>query len=245
MKAKGRRDVLQRIGAFALLSAALPAVPASASVGPAIRTIPAGDFRLTRRVARALVDGQVLVVERDWSFRFAPSGRGMQAAHFSQECRVNAPESLATLARMEEARDDAGPFPALLDSAGLIVSNSPAPRGASDEAIAEAFAALGKVTLRSEDVAHARGFLNTLAGAAGAAVSAIPADLFFPVSATREEQRTVPLPGGGEGSVQISLRSSAQHPTGLLDSIERQIKTRIGDDERTSSERWTLQQIAP
>lgn len=243
MKANDRREALRRLGAMALASVAASAIPSRAVAAGTLRMPPPGAFRLTRKLVRPLVDGRSLLVEREWSFGFERAGSGMRAAAFAQRCTVDAPAALAPLARMEEARSDDGPFPALLDPAGQIVSASAAPRGASPEAIDSALAALRQAELRPQDHAQAQQFLTHLAGAAGAAVSAIPADLFFPVPGMQQDRRTIALPGGGEGLVEVHLCSTAQHASGLLDCIERTVSTRVGQDERTSSERWSLQQI--
>lgn len=243
MSAKDRREALRRLGAFAMLPIVASVFPLKASATRMVRNAPGGDFRLVRKVSRALVDGRLLVVERSWSFRFAPVDVGMRATSFAQSCTVDAPPGLEALARMEEAREDSGPFPARLDPGGQIVMAKAAPQGASPAAIAEALSILRNARLTPTDTMQAQRFLGELASAAGAAVSAIPVDLFFPVPGSQRDQRVIPLPGGGEGSVEVHLCSMARQETGLLDCMERTVSTRIGSDERTSSERWSLQRI--
>lgn len=76
--------------------------------------------------------------------------------------------------------------------------------------------------------------------AAGAAMSAIPPDLFFPTPGEREDLRAIGISGGTSGTVAITLRSSAQEQSGPLDRFERSVQTRLEGDTRRSSEVWNL-----
>ena len=240
MAGSDRREAMLRLGAIAVLPLALHISPAFAAESRPLRTAPTGEYRLSRKVSRSLVDGRILTVERDWSFRFSASGRGMSVSSYGQSAKVDAPRSLQALASMEEKRRDSGPFPALLDASGMIVSAQSTPTGASGEAIAAAMSALQNATASHVDVADARQFLHRLAGAAGAAMSAIPPDLFFPTPGEREDERTISLPGGASGTVAITIRSSAQEQTGMLHRFERSVRTQLEGDMRHSSEVWGL-----
>ena len=243
MAGSDRREAMLRLGAIAGLPIALHISPACAAENRPHRTAPLGEYRLSRKVSRSLVDGRVLTVERNWSCRFSASERGMSVSSYGQSDKVDAPESLQALASMEEERRDSGPFPALLDNSGMIVAARSAPTGASSEAIAAAMGALRNAAASHDEAADARRFLQRLAGAAGAAMSAIPPDLFFPTPGEREDVRAIALPGGGSGTVAIALRSSAHEQSGLLDRFERSVQTRLGGDTRHSSEVWHLYRI--
>ena len=243
MAGTDRREAMLRLGALAVLPLALGGRPAFSVEYRAIRTPPTGDYRLSRKVSRSLVDGRMLVVERDWSCRFSASGRGISVSSFDQSAKVEAPQSLEALASMEEKRRDSGPFPAQLDASGMIVSAQSIPKGASSEAIAVAMTALRNAAFSRKDVADASHFLHRLAAASGAAISVIPPDLFFPTPGVREDVRAIALPGDTAGTIAITLRSSAQKESGLLDRFERSVHTQLEGDTRHSSEVWSLHRI--
>ena len=74
-------------------------------------------------------------------------------------------------------------------------------------------------------------------------MSAIPPDLFFPTPGEREDVRAIALPDGATGTVTVTLRSSAQKDSGLLDRFERTVHTHLESDTRHSSEVWSLHRI--
>ncbi len=240
MAGSDRREAMLRLGAIAVLPIALHISPACAAENRPHRTASLGEYQLSRKVSRSLVDDRVLTVERNWSCRFSASERGMSVSSYGQSAKVDAPESLQALASTEEERRDSGPFPALLDNSGMIVAARSAPTGASSEAIAAAMGALRNAAASHDEAADARRFLQRLAGAA---MSAIPPDLFFPTPGEREDVRAIALPSGGSGTVAIALRSSAHEQSGLLDRFERSVQTRLGGDTRYSSEVWHLYRI--
>ena len=243
MTGSDRREAMLRLGAFAVLPLALHTSPAFAAENRPLRTPPTGEYRLSRKVSRSLVDGRMLTVERSWSCRFSANGRGMSVSSFGQSATVDAPESLQALASMEEKRRDSGPFPALLDASGMIVSAPSTPTGASNEAVSAAMNALRNAAASHGETADASRFLHGLAGAAGAVMSAIPLDLFYPKPGLREDVHTIELPGGASGTVAITLRSSAKEQSGLLDRFERAVRTQLEGDMRHSSEVWSLRRI--
>ena len=243
MAGSDRREVMWRLGAFAVLPLAMQALPAVAAQNRPVRTPPTGDYRLSRKVSRSLVDGRMLTVEREWSCRFSANGRGMSVSSFGQNATVDAPESLQALASMEEKRLDSGPFPALLDASGMIISAPSTPTGASNEAVSAAMNALRNAAASHNETADASRFLHGLAGAAGAVMSAIPSDLFYPTPGLREDARSIALPGGASGTVAITMRSSAKEQSGLLDWFERSVHTQLDGVTRRSSEVWSLRRI--
>ncbi len=116
-------------------------------------------------------------------------------------------------------------------------------QSASSKAIAVAMAALRNAAMSQGEMTEASRFLYRLVGAAGAAMSAIPPDLFFPTPGEREDVRAIAIPGGASGTVAITLRSSAQEQSGLLDRFERSVQTRSEGVTRRSSEVWNLHRI--
>ena len=88
------------------------------------------------------------------------------------------------------------------------------------------------------------GFLDSLQGAGQKALAQWPRDLFAPGLTDQEEQRTVELPEGQSGTISITRAASTDPETGLMMHYERQVRTRIGDDERVGSEAFLLAQKA-
>ena len=235
-----RRDALRFFGAAALLSAAgfSFSAPARASAMP--RTLPQGEFRLSRQVERELFDGSVLKVRRVWTSRFASAGRGMQVEGEDLDCVVEAPGGLAALAEMERKRVGTGPFPALLSPTGLIVNRIEETPVEADEVVEAALKVLGAASLDVTDQAQARSALARVTSAAGQSLSAVPADLFFPETVPHSFSREIELAPGVTGSVRLETTSVARAGSGLLARFERRVVTRIGGDERLARELWTL-----
>lgn len=243
MTASDRRDAMRRIGACALAPVFAIGLPRVALAAEKRKQAPSGDFRLTRRVERSLADGKLLTVARSWLCRFGENGRGLRVDAFAQTCEVDAPPALGALAAMEAGRKEDGPFPALLGPDGRMVGGQALAVGAGAEAVVAALAALVGQGVAQQDLDEARRFMAKLQGAAGAAISAIPTDLFFPVADSREFSRTVPLADDTTGEVTVRLTAKASAIDGLLERIERDVETRIGAEMRVSREHWTLTRI--
>ena len=240
MNDSGRRDTLRFLGAGALLGSIGFSLPASARVSPATIEVPKGRFRLSRRIERELVDGAFLTVERSWTCQFEQTGRGMRAIGEALDCRVDAPAALAPLATLEKQRMDTGPFPALLDSKGLIAISSQQAPVDQHRVVDAAISVLAASPITAGDLAQARATLVRMASAAGQSLSAIPQDLFFPDTTPQRLTRTVEVAPGVTGQVELEVVTLVESGNGLLAMRERRLATSIGDDRRTAREVWKL-----
>jgi len=230
----GRRAVL---GWLAVLPA-LGWMPAAASASPIrFRPLPV-PYRLTRRVKRQLGGDGTLVVERSWSITFAAQGRGFLVEGQQSAVAVDAPPALDYLARIERARVEQAMFPLMLDGSGLLAEVA---SGASHDALSAAIAEVRAQLIRHDALeSRTAGFLDSLQGAGQKALAQWPRDLFAPGLTDQEEQRTVELPEGQSGTISITRAASTDPETGLMMHYERQVRTRIGDDERVGSEAFLL-----
>lgn len=238
-----RRDSLRIFGASVLFLGGLSAtVPLKASAGPG-RSAPTGDYRLSRTVRRELFDGGYLAVERSWSCRFAGLGRGMSVDGEQIECLVSGPGTLGALAEMERRRRDTGPFPAVLDESGLIVSSDSEQAVSADQVIDGALADMAGRIATTSDIADQRRALGALTARAQQSLTAVPRDLFFPRAAVPALAREFEVAPGLLGQLHIETDVRADESTGLLLSRERRIRTGIAGEERISSEIWDLQRL--
>lgn len=227
--------MLARASLFALapLAWSLPV----AARGPA-RAVPSGAFRLTRRVERELVDGRMLSVSREWRCNFAAAGRGMEVLGQQTACQVEAPAALSPLAELERRRPDPGPFPAMLDAAGMIIGAAAVPPMDMAGAIAAAAGMLG-----AKAGAEERAFMASLGAMAAQQASEIPADLFFPGIAEQSAERAVTLADGETGTIAVHATSVIDAESGLLRRRRLAITTQVGAVSRTSGESWTLERM--
>ncbi|MFA6218766.1 MAG: hypothetical protein WC692_03195 [Erythrobacter sp.] len=239
MKGSDRRACLRLLGMVALVPSIAWPGQAGAML-PARLQFPAAPLVLTRQVERELHDGRLLVVVRSWRCQFIAAGRGAIVEGRQAGARVDAPPQLATLARMEEQRVDDGPFPALLDPSGRISGQGQVPAADLSRAIDEAAAILVAKGHRGEGLAEGRRFLSRLADAAGAAIAQIPEDLFFPARHESGFSRTLDLPGGLQGTVEVTIETRTDPVTGLLERSSRSAVTHIGNEARRNRELWTL-----
>ena len=61
--------------------------------------LPIGAMRLSRVLERTLHDGSMVTVSRVWEVAFSEQGRGARVSGVQMEAKVDAPASLAALAR--------------------------------------------------------------------------------------------------------------------------------------------------
>jgi hypothetical protein len=236
MTASGRRGALKYVGAIALL----PTLALAGPVGATGRiVIPARQFILRRELERGLAGGASLIVTREWKGQFEAGPNGTRVTGEQIASTVDAPDHLEPIAAIERERRDAGPFPALLDSAGRLIGSRTQQAEGKAAAVRTAIAILERAGKSAKDLRQAKQFLSRLAESAGAFISAVPADLFFPVVGEAHDVRTLELPDGMVGEVSVWLASRSGHG-GLLDLFERRITTRIGEDSRLSRETWRL-----
>ena len=241
-----RRGVLQ---GTILGVAALPLPGAFAAAQASALRIPAGPMRLTRILERGLGDGKTINVERQWAVEFLRSGSGVQVTGTQISARVDAPERLKPLAKIEEARVADGMFPLLLSHTGLLLGQGSARSAASDtsamaQAIAVAEAMIAKSGRNPSDTAQAMRHLAQMEQASQPLFATMPRDLFFPSIAPVRDIRPVSLPDGTVGEFELIYSARAVPGSGWLASAERRILTRLGADARQSRERWSLEDMA-
>lgn len=199
---------------------------------------------LTRTVWRNLADGKQIVVRRRYAVRFMRQGDGFLLDGRLLDTSVDAPALLAGMAELERRRGEDGLFPLRLDGAGRIRSG-PGRLGQGSgphaEAADKARAALAAVPLSPLERGESSLFLGQLA--AGKALADWPADLFNPASEDQHQQRSIALPGGEQGQVEVRMRVEGHLPGGLPRAIERTVTTVLAGTARISREQWTLDPV--
>jgi hypothetical protein len=239
-----RRDALRAFGALAAIP--LIGLPSSTHSQPLDRKFapPATPMRFSRSLIRELVGNAQIVVTRAWRVRFEPLGNGYSLSGEQIEVDVTVPPGLEALAELERRKVEAGMFPMMLSRSGLIMSDKMADaKPAVTLAIEHAAREIASRDLSSTDQSAAGDFLRTLQNSAQLAASKLPRDLFSPRDVSRADTRTLTLPGGATGEIEISFSAQTSEPLGLLSKAERTVTTRIGDSAKASTERWTLAQI--
>ncbi|MFL0355138.1 hypothetical protein ACI5KX_01560 [Erythrobacter sp. GH1-10] len=204
-------------------------------------SIPAGSMRLTRRLERGLHDGASIVVERDWRVDFSRQGRGIAIDGTQISVRVDAPEKLAPLAKIEESRSTADMWPILLSEDGQILAAGEYTR---DEDLAEAIRMAEKLIAQRkeppEKKAQHREYLARMQQAGSSLFDQLPPDLFFPRGGNHETVREISLAEGLKGEFFISYSAETAAGRGWLAHARRRVITRIGDETRRSQEDWLL-----
>lgn len=235
----GRRAVLRSAAAMALLPlfATRQARAADAAAGPAAGPIdpPTCDMIYRRSLQRALPGGAILSTTRDFRVRFGAVEGGFRVDGQQVAARVDAPASLAQLARLEEQRVEQGIFPLVLDTNGFILEGRAAPGGI---AIAQAIA---EVQRRFEERgAEVQELLDALS-ASGASITAyLPLDLFAPLASQSEQRQAITLPWGMAGEVCVRFNAARDDASGLMRLATREVVTSLEGSERRSTERWEL-----
>ena len=234
-----RQASLLALGAIVF---AKPAIAASLSTKDA--ALPAGDCLLSRKLVRGLRDGNTITVTRDWRVAFSKQSRGIAISGEQVSVTVEAPENLAPIAKIEKERSTTGLFPILLAPDGTIVA---AGQNTTQESFQSAVKAAEAMLADQEggpDAAatHAQ-YLAKLQLAGSSLLDEMPGDLFYPSTQSFRDVRKVSLPDGGSGEFEISWEASAQAKTGLLETARRAVITRIGSNERRSSEEWSLKAL--
>lgn len=224
-------------GAVAVMPVVLPSAQAA---GAASFEAPDGKLVLTRELRRTIAPGKDIVSRRSYEIRFVRDGAGWRVEGTLAKAEVEAPAELAMLAQLEKARKDEGLFPLRLDQQGMIIAQN----GATDAATAQAARStvtttVEKIDMSSSDKVVAAQMVQRIATQSSAVGGNWPADLFRPLAATREQVREVPLPGGRQGRVTVTMKASPD-PRGLLDQFERRVMTELDGTQRFSQETWRL-----
>ena len=71
-----------------------------------------------------------------------------------------------------------------------------------------------------------------------------PTDLFTASNGERHQHRTVALPDGSQGEVDVLLKVAVMLPCGMPASFERVVTTQLAGTRRVSRELWTLEPAA-
>jgi hypothetical protein len=237
-----RRRLLTGLMAAGGILALAPPLRALAS---APLPLPGGPLRLTRELVRELGDGTAISVRRGWDVTFARQARGIMIAGTQVSASVDAPPSLADLARIEQQRSTAAMFPIMLTDAGLILASGTA-NAAPDDMAAALRAAEKMIAARPQSEGqrdNLRRYLAEIHRAGAGQFEALPPDLFVPAGTPLRRVEPVSLPGGMTGAFELVWEARANPDTGWLVSGQRQIITRIAELERRSREVWTLDPI--
>ncbi len=214
-------------------------VGAQVAEAPGFRA-PGEPMRLTRVLERELGDGAKVTVTRTWRVRFVAHAAGYTVEGEQIAVEVDAPPPLAALADVERKNPHAGPFPVALDKAGLIVGEEQA--GATSIPGLEAAAKTYLEGATPERQADAMQYVRAVQQAGAAMTSRWPEDLFYPVAA-RRDQRTLPLPDGGSGTIDVSFAGTLAPGGRHLATAERRIETTVKDSVRASRETWRLEPL--
>lgn len=201
---------------------------------------PSAPMRLTRVLERELGDGAKVTVTRTWRVRFVAHAAGYTVEGEQIAVEVDAPPPLAALADVERKNPHAGPFPVALDKAGLIVGEQ---AGASSIPGLEAAAKEYLEGATAERQADAMQYVRAVQRAGAAMTSQWPEDLFYPVTAPRRDRRTLPLPGGGSGAIDVSFAGTLSPGGRHLAAAERRIETTVKGSVRASRETWRLEPL--
>lgn len=231
-----RRDMLvgSGISTFALLKGA------RAFANGALE-VPEVPMRLARRIERSLGDGATIVVERDWQIQFAPQGRGIAITGRQISASIDAPEKLARIAQVEQARSTKDMWPILLSEDGRIAAAGSYVRHEDfAAAVKEAEKVLAQKVSSEEALRQHRTHLAQLHRSGSTLLEELPDDLFYPKTERHELRRPVDLPGSLQGEFVLIYSASKAPGRPWLSASERMVTTRIGLDERHSSDRWTM-----
>lgn len=236
-----RREALAAMGVAAAIP--LAGLPVSARSQALDRQFapPAEHMRFSRSLIRELTGNAQIVVTRVWRVRFEPLGQGYSLQGEQIDVTVKVPPGLESLAELERRKVEAGMFPMMLSGDGLIMSDKAAdPKPAIEQAIEQAAQTIAARNLPADDQRAVDEFLRTLQNSAQMATNRLPRDLFSPRDLSRQDVRTVGLPGDIAGEIVIAFSAKTTEPLGLLNTAERVVTTRIGDSTKMSTERWAL-----
>jgi hypothetical protein len=201
---------------------------------------PAGPIVLTRELRRTIGRNKQIVTRRSYEIRFVPEGGGWRVDGTLISSEVEAPAELAELAALEKARKDVGLFPLTLDSQGLIVAQrAPTDAVATDKARIVANKAVEKIDMTSTDKTVAKQMIQTIATQSQASGGNWPVDLFRPPVEPVIDVRNIPLPGGNQGRVTVTMRARPAS-TGGLRQLDRRVLTEIDGTSRLSEETWSM-----
>lgn len=205
---------------------------------------PNGPMMLTRRQERSLSDGKIIEVTRSWKIRFQAQTDAIAISGSQIAVSVEAPEALAPIAAIEEARSTDDMWPINLSLAGRIVDAGADVREQDfNAALAAAEQIIERDTNSANDQATRLDYLRRLENIGSSLLAQIPSDLFFPVGEPFQSQREVQLPDGLTGVFEVSYDARPVQQGTWLDRALRKVTTRIGESEKYALEEWSLSQV--
>lgn len=235
-----RRGAIALLGAGALSGLALPIDVRAEDVR---LSPPRTPMLFRRRVWRDLLDGNAIIAERGFEVRFLPLSDGYRVEGAQVSSTLETPPDLERLAKYERERIETGFFPLKLDSGGFVIGGDnpvPPPAFNLDKAIDVAIDILRESGSNEATIRDAQGFFLWLSKAAGTIGADMPRDLFRPPSEPQRAMRTIALPGGSSGTIEVVFQGRISPATGLMSEAERSIVTRTEGTAMTSIESWAL-----
>lgn len=178
-------------------------------------------------------------MQRAWDVRFVQQARGIVISGTQVSASVDAPPSLAELARIEQQRDTQAMFPIMLSDTGLVVASGSAPAdlGAVLRAAANMIAARPQSETLRDNLRRYRAETHR---AGSGQFETLPPDLFVPAGTPQRRVEEVCLPGGLTGAFELLWEARAAPDSGWPIEGQRQIITRIEALEWRSREVWRL-----
>lgn len=205
---------------------------------------PSGPMVLSRTVIRELSDGKQIVVKRSFRVQFVASGNGYLLTGAPLGVTVDVPPVLEGLADLERKRSEPGPFPLMVDSRGVINTES---AESPDRKARESARRMGSSLLQAAALPEQtkRETIQLLGNmASDPRSSPWPIDLFNAKDAERHMHRSVALADGSQGEVDVVLRVEKWLPCGMPALFERVITTDLSGTRRVSREVWSLEPLA-
>ena len=236
-----RRAMLRWAMAAALAPVFASRAGAVASAGGKTFAPPPGPMTFSRRLERALPDGNQLVVARSFAVRFAQTAAGWTVTGEQVGVTVDAPARIAALAALERQRVETGLFPLALDRAGMILGGPDSrPARELDQAVAIVRRRIGKAAIAEDERKELEAFVRAVHEAGTKMASQFPGDLFAPRDDAVRVERELALPGGGAGTIKVCFTAVTDPATGLMREARREIVTAIAEDRRLTREDWAL-----
>jgi hypothetical protein len=236
-----RRALLRWAMAAALAPVFASRAGAAALAGGTTFAPSPGPMTFSRRLERALPDGNKLVVARSFAVRFAAMPAGWTVTGEQVGVTVDAPARIAALASLERQRVETGLFPLALDRAGMILGGPESrPAKELDQAVAIVRRRIAKAAIAADERKELEAFVRAVHDAGTKMSSQFPSDLFAPRDDAVRAEREVALPGGSAGTIEVCFTAVTDPATGLMREARREIVTMIADDRRLTREDWTL-----
>lgn len=153
-------------------------LPVSAANSLAIPDVP---MILSRKIVRELHDGEKVTVSREWQIHFTRQLNGFTVDGRQLSAKVEAPEKMREIARIEESRPTDGMFPISLTRDGMI-SRVGAVADTMYIAAAVRMAAemIANLPRNHDEKTRMRHAIAQLQNASNSILDVMPPDLFFP-----------------------------------------------------------------